>query len=274
MKRRALLLLLASSACRRQGAEQQPFTLGLLRAAQQSGQASEADVERSLTELWHLADMARAALATRRHQPEATVIAELVFGRLGFQREVDDPALDFVFLPGVLRRRRGSCVGLGTLVLALSEQLGWSAAGVMMPGHFYVRLDDGRQHCNLELLHAGQLMPDAWYTARFPIAGGTAPEYARPLRAREVLGVLAYNLGNERRRAARIQEARAAFSQAVALFPDFSEAHASLGAVQHLLGQLEPAASSYRAALEKYPQLPGLRKNIALLDAERGLPTF
>jgi tetratricopeptide (TPR) repeat protein len=154
--------------------------------------------------------------------------------------------------------------------LALAETLGWSASGVLMPGHFYVRVATAAQHRNVELLRKGEAMPDSWYERRFPIPGGAAPEYARPLSVAEVLGVLEYNVGNEARRLERFESARADYTRAVALFPDFSEAHASLGAMQQLLGQLEQAAASYRTALAKNPHLPGLDENLALLVAERG----
>jgi regulator of sirC expression with transglutaminase-like and TPR domain len=268
MKRRALLLLLASSGCQR-GGKGLPFSRALLEVAKNATKASDAQLSQSTAELGHLGDLAREALARAPSRPPATVVSELLFGPLGFVREVSDQALDFVLLPSVLRHRRGSCVGLGTLFLALAETLGWSASGVMMPGHFYVRLADHSEHRNVELLRAGEAMPDAWYAERFPIPGGATPEYARPLSSQEVLGVLEYNVGNDRRRARRIDEARAAFARSVRAFPDFSEAHASLGAMQQLLGQLDQADQSYRTALAKNPHLPGLAENLALLAAER-----
>jgi regulator of sirC expression with transglutaminase-like and TPR domain len=214
--------------------------------------------------------MAREALAAAPAKPQVSVVCELLFERLGFSREVNDESLDFVLLPSVLRRRRGNCVGLGTLFLALAETLGWPASGVMMPGHFYVRVGDQEQHRNVELLHRGEAMPDSWYPQRFPIPGGSAPEYARPLTSSEVLGILEYDLGSAQRRAKRLEPARAAFTRSVSAFPDFSEAHASLGAVLHLLGHLDQAAASYRTALTKNPHLPGIEQNLALLEAERG----
>jgi regulator of sirC expression with transglutaminase-like and TPR domain len=268
MKRRALLLLLASSGCQDSGSKL-PFSRALLAVAKQAAKLTDAQIAGSISELLHLADMAREALQAAPSRPPAAVVSELLFGRLGFSREVDDEALDFVLLPSVLRGRRGSCVGLGTLFLGLSEALGWSAAGVMMPGHFYVRVAERAQHRNVELLRKGEAMPDAWYEQRFPVAGGAAAEYARPLSSAEVLGVVEYNIGNELRRARRFEPARAAFGRAVAAFPDFSEAHASLGAMQQLLGQLEEAAQSYRVALAKNPHLPGLDRNLALLENER-----
>ena len=275
MKRRTLLLLFAASGCARiaPGPAPTTFARALLGVARNAGKASAADVEWSLSELSHLSAMAREALAAAPAKPQATVVCELLFTRLGFAREVNDEALDFVMLPSVLRRRRGNCVGLGTLFLALAETLGWSASGVMMPGHFYVRVGDQEQHRNVELLRTGEAMPDTWYPQRFPIPGGSAPEYARPLSSGEVLGILEYNLGSAHRRAERLEPARAAFTRSVAAFPDFSEAHASLGAIEHLLGHLDQAAKSYAAALSKNPHLPGIEQNIALLDAERGKPS-
>jgi regulator of sirC expression with transglutaminase-like and TPR domain len=269
MNRRTLLLLLAASGCARIAPAELAFARAILGVARAAGKASAADEAFSLSELEHLSAMAREALVAAPAKPQVTVVSELLFERLGFVREVNDESLDFVMLPSVLRRRRGNCVGLGTLFLALAETLGWSAAGVMMPGHFYVRVGDHGQHRNVELLHRGEAMPDNWYPQRFPVPGGFAPEYARPLTSSEVLGILEYNLGSAHRRAQRLEPARAAFTRSISAFPDFSEAHASLGAVQHLLGHLDQAAKSYATALSKNPHLPGLEQNIALLEAER-----
>jgi tetratricopeptide (TPR) repeat protein len=144
----------------------------------------------------------------------------------------------------------------------------WSS-NVLMPGHFYVRVQEQGGARNVELLRAGEAMPDAWYGQRFPVPGGGAPEYARPLSVAEVLGVVEYNLGNERRRQLRPTEARAAFTRAVQAFPGLSEAHASLGAVEQLLGNLAGAAASYQRACDANPHLPGIEQNLALLAAEQ-----
>jgi Flp pilus assembly protein TadD len=121
----------------------------------------------------------------------------------------------------------------------------------------------------VELLRAGEAMPNSWYEQRFPIPGGSAREYSRPLTDSEVLGVVHFDVGNERRRQRRLSEARVAFERAARAFPDLSEAHASLGAVQHLLGDLHAASESYRRAQHANPHLPGVAENLALLDAER-----
>ncbi len=268
MKRRTLLLWLALGGCRRHAGPGLGLSDGLLSVAAESGLDAER-TRRGAAEIARLVAAARSELAADPTRPPAAALSALLFERWGFVREVDDTSLRHVLLPSVLEHRRGSCVGLGSLYLALADGLGLSAAGVLMPGHFYVRMREGSGSRNVELLRSGEAMSSDWYDRRFPIRGGGAREYARPLTASEALGGVHYNVGNERRRQRRWSEAEAAFTRAASAFPDLSEAHASLGAVQQLLGRLPAATASYRRAMAVNPHLPGVKENLALLEAER-----
>jgi regulator of sirC expression with transglutaminase-like and TPR domain len=267
MKRRALLLAAASSACAT-GAPRRPFAESMLAVARNYGPLG-ADAERFYwSELEHLSALVRTVVAPT-DAGFAAGLSRLIFQNRGFVREVDDTDLRFVLLPSVLRDRRGSCVGLGSLYLALAEAVGVPAHGVLRPGHFYVRFERGGSHTNVELLRRGEVMPDDWYALRFPAPIGVRNEYGRPLTQDETLGVIAYNVGNQRRRERRIDAARSAYAHAVQQFPDFAEAHASLGAVLHLLGRVDEARASYRLAMRLNPQLPDVERNLSLLDSER-----
>ena len=241
-----------------------PFAEALLSVAEEAGEGA-VDEPRALSELSRIARLVSAREAEGASRAEA--LNRTIFGTLGFVREVEDASLRFVLLPSVLRGRRGSCVGLGTLYIALGEELGWKVEGVMVPGHFYVRVDEGTRSRNVELLRHGEEMPDAWYRVRFASKGG-APEYRRALTAREVLAVVEYDVGNERKREGRLPEARRAYLLSSSLFPGLSEAHANLGATLHLLGDLDDALASYRAARLENPELPGVDHNIELLRVE------
>jgi tetratricopeptide (TPR) repeat protein len=219
-------------------------------------------------ELRRIANEVREAMGRSPHAAPTLVLNETIFGTLGFVREVDDTDLGFVLLPSVLRRRRGSCVGLGTVYLALGETLKLPIEGVMRPGHFYVRVREADRLRNVELLRKGEDMPDAWYENRFPIPGGNADEYGRALLPEEVISIVEYNVGNERRRQGRLADARRAYERAASHFPGFAEAQASLGTTLHLLGELGPAQARYQAAMRANPHLPGLDRNIELLQRE------
>jgi regulator of sirC expression with transglutaminase-like and TPR domain len=198
----------------------------------------------------------------------------VVFDELGFEREIARTDLDVVLLPRVLAGHRGSCLGLGGLYLALGERLGLPLAGIVAPGHFFVRLpgdDTGgghRQHRNIELLRRGEALPDAWYAGKYGPWSAEASAYLRPLSLSELGGVFWFNAGNRRREAGDLQGAERAYARAAADFPALGEAHASLALARQLRGDLAGAAAGYRAAARARPDLPGLGQNVSVLDAE------
>ena len=271
--------LAAVSACRRAPPiAVTPFAGALMTAGVELGASAPSDVAAGLDALPAMAAQVQQRLREDPARSIADALNKTVFDGLGFVREVDDTNLRFVLLPSVLRDRRGSCVGLGTLYLALGQMVGQPIEAVLVPGHFYLRAQQGQQRRNIELLRRGEEMPDDWYRKRYPGAidrgepGDAAPAegttYGRVLLPDEVLGVISYNIGQEERRRTRLPQARRAFAKAVAYFPAFAEAHASLGAVAHLLGDLPAAASAYARAAALNPALSGLDRNRRLLDAE------
>ena len=139
MRRRTFLCALGAAACSAKRPPR-PLLRGVLTAARNAGALSAADESFCEGELASIVDFAATELRNAPRQAMGRVLGDLLFVRLGFSREVDDTNLSFVLLPSVLRARRGSCVGLGVLFLVLAEALGQRASGVLMPGHFYVRL--------------------------------------------------------------------------------------------------------------------------------------
>jgi regulator of sirC expression with transglutaminase-like and TPR domain len=268
MKRRAFFELALLAGCARPAENGREPSLPWLSAGSEFAELAPAEEAWAAEELRRLSSLVRERARRVAGGDPVRSVTHVVFEQIGFVREVNDAGLRFVLLPSVLRLRRGSCVGLGTLLLALARLAGVTAHGVLRPGHFYVRFSDGGRVRNVEPLRAGEELSDSWYDARFPRLGG-APYYGRALTPDEVLGVLEYNIGNERKRERRWQDAHRAYARAVTHFPDFAEAHASLGTVLQVLGSLDAAERSYRRALAKNPMLPGLEWNLELLHAER-----
>jgi tetratricopeptide (TPR) repeat protein len=259
-------LLLATACRRRAAADLPPLARALLAEGQELGAGAPSNDEDAAA-LRAIAATARAELARTPSRAPAAALNRAIFETTAFVREVDDHDLRFVLLPSVLQAHRGSCVGLGTLYLAVAELVGVRARGIMVPGHFYVQVDDRGRWRNVELLRRGEEMPEAWYRDRYGARGSDVA--GRPLSPAEVTGVVAYDVGNERRRQGRLPEARRAYERAVRDFPGLAEAHASLGATLQLLGALDQAAAAYASARRLDPQLPGLGRNVELLNAER-----
>ena len=201
------------------------------------------------------------------HADVADDINAVVFGELGFEREIGSAATRFFRLSSVIGERRGNCLGLGALYLAIGERIGMPLDGVLLPGHFFVRTRGASRH-NVELLRQGEAMPDDWYQKKYgpwPEAGSA---YFRPVTVTELVAVHWYNRGNDLRTAGDIVGAEAAYVRAAREFPGFAEAHASLGAVQQLRGAFAEAGVSYREAARAWPDLPGLAGNLELLKRQ------
>jgi regulator of sirC expression with transglutaminase-like and TPR domain len=196
----------------------------------------------------------------------------VVFGELGYEREIESRDPRFFRLPSVIAQRRGSCLGLGALYLALGERLGVALDGVMVPGHFFVRRRSSSTDAtarNVELLRRGEAMPDDWYRGKYGPWPATTDEYLRPLAVWEVAAVHWFNAGNFLRAGRDLPRAAIAYARAAADFPAFAEAKASLGAVRQLQGSLGDAEAAYEDAARARADLPGLAENVAVLRRER-----
>jgi len=257
---RALLVLALLAGCHRRDVP--PLTAALIAMGGQSSSAQDASAAT-------LADAAaRVETRLRAGAAPADALNAVVFDELRFEREVKSQDVRFMRLGPVLKDRKGSCLGLAALYLALGERLGpahgFAVNGVLVPGHFFVRV--GAR--NVELLRRGEEMPEAWYREKYEIPAKDAPAYLRPLEPAEVLAVFDYNTGNDLRLQGRFVEAAVAYRRAISAFPDLAEAHASLGLVRHLTGALREAEEAYLAAYAVNPHLPGLDKNLAVIREE------
>ncbi len=245
-----------------------PVTSTLFALAAEFG--ADAD---TTTRAWNqLEDIARRVKQHRRGEGDvAEHINAVVFGELGFEREIDSGATRFFTLSSVLHDRRGSGLGLGALDLAAAERIGAPLDGILLPGHFFVRTRGPGAH-NVELLRRGETMPDEWYHKKYGPWPGPGSAYNRPITPTELAAIHWYNRGNDLRAAGDLAAAERAFARAASEFPDFAQASASLGSVQQLRGAFAEAALSYQQAARAWPDLPGLAENVELLQRQLTAP--
>lgn len=254
-----------------------PMASALLALAGQQGTPA-ADVAQA----WKAIDRIADRIASRSRGTGGDTIDNMnavVFTEMGFAREIESTDPAFLLLPSVVKARRGGCVGLSALYLVLAERLGVPLAGVMVPGHFFVRALAPASR-NVELLRRGESMPDDWYLRKYGPFDGVAQSppvaassYMRPLEIAEVVAVHWFNIGNHRRAGGDVEGAEHAYARAADEFPAFAEAVASRGAARHLRGDLQAAAQSYDLAARIQPGLAGLAQNLAVLNAEKKAST-
>lgn len=199
------------------------------------------------------------------------LINKYLFEELGFQSiaEANDP--NDLFLHTVLDKKRGYCLSLSILYLSLAERIGLPVYGVVVPGHFFVRYDDGRMRFNIETTGKGASAPDAHYISKFKVPQRyNAGVYMKNLNKIQTLGCLFNNLGNVYEDIGNYELAFQALLQSVEINPTLAESRSNLGNVYLKKDQLDDAIYQYQAALEINADDPKTHNNLGNAYLQRG----
>lgn len=199
------------------------------------------------------------------------VINKYLFEDLGFVSisEANDP--NSLFLHTVMDKKQGYCLSLSVLYLSIGERLGLPLYGVVVPGHFFVRYDDGRVRFNIETTSKGGNAPDEHYIRQFkvPTLNGRSI-YLKNLTKIQTLGCFFNNLGNSYSDVGDMDSAFRAFLRAVKVNPTLSESRANLGNIYLKKGQVAQAIGEYRAALDINPNDAKTHNNLGNAYTQRG----
>jgi tetratricopeptide (TPR) repeat protein len=199
------------------------------------------------------------------------VINQYLFEEQGFSsvKEADDP--NDLFLHSVLKNKRGYCLSLSVLYLAIGERLGLPLYGVVVPGHFFVRYDDGRERFNIETTSKGGYATDESYIKKFKVPSETADGiYMKNLNALQTLGCFFNNLGNSYMEVGNKKQAQAALERAVGINPGLAESRTNLGNIYLQDEKVDEAIRQYRAALQISPDDAKVRNNIGNAYFKKG----
>ena len=199
------------------------------------------------------------------------VINDYLFGKLGYSSisEASDP--NSLFLHTVMDKKQGYCLSMSVLYLAIGERLGLPLHGVVVPGHFFVRYDDGRVRFNIETTSKGGNASDDHYIEKFnvPTLNGRSI-YLKNLSKIQTLGCFFNNLGNSYSDVGNMESALLAFERAVEINPTLSESRANLANIYLKKGQIAQAVNEYKAALDINPNDAKTHNNLGNAYTQRG----
>ncbi|MFC1676146.1 tetratricopeptide repeat protein [Planctomycetota bacterium] len=191
------------------------------------------------------------------------VINEYLFKELGFKavKEAIDP--QDLFLHSVLDRKQGYCLSLSVLYLSIGERLGMKLYGVVVPGHFFVRYDDGRTRFNIETTGNGGTGTDEHYIEKFEVPqGDDYSVYMENLDKRQTLACFFNNLGNTYSDCGELDSALTALERAVEINPSLAESRVNLGNIYLQKEWVKDAIDQYRIALRIKPNDPKAHNNL------------
>lgn len=178
------------------------------------------------------------------------VINDYLFNELGFEAMEDAGKPSDLFLHKVMDNKRGYCLSLSILYLSIGERLGLDLYGVVVPGHFFVRYDDGHRRFNIETTSKGGYAKDEHYIKKFKVPQESDSIYMKNLSKIQTLGCFFNNLGNSYSDIGDIEQAFLALKRAVEINPSLAESHTNLGNIYLEKGQTDDAIYEYQAALK------------------------
>src|SRR4030042_476399 len=231
------------------------------------------DGRRYLSRLDEMALEIREMLRRRKLRADFSavpVINNYLFDTLGFSSisEASDP--NSLFLHTVMDKKQGYCLSMSILYLSIGERLGLPCDGVVVPGHFFVRYDDGRVQFNIETTSKGGNASDEHYIKKFkvPRLNGRSI-YLKNLSKIQTLGCFFNNLGNSYSDIGDMESALLAFERAVEINPTLSESRANLANIYLKKGQVAQAVNEYRAALDINPNDAKTHNNLGNAYTQR-----
>ena len=152
-------------------------------------------------------------------------------------------------VPGLaLARRRGSCVALVLLYLAVGRSLDLPLFPVFLPGHVALRLRRAAgESFNVETLRRGIARSDSFYRETFALA--KRPWYAlADARPEAALSALLFNMANARRARAEWALASGEYQLVAEALPGFPEAIGNRGLCSLRMGDRDAAERDFREA--------------------------
>ena len=164
----------------------------------------------------------------------------------------------------VYSNRLGNCLGTGLLILLLAEKLHCPIYGVLLPGHFYCRYDNGNITANIEPNKFGINHNDDYYRSHYSITDTTLYTL-RNMTKKEVIGLLCYNAGTLCMAQGTMRTARALFRDALKRLPDYPEIQGNYALAYAKAGEPDSSLMVFLPLFKKYPGMNNLAINYGMV---------
>ncbi len=208
------------------------------------------------------ADVLLLAKGATSPRARADVLAAVLHGRYGYagdRQSYDEPANANMLQ--VIERRRGLPVALAILYLGIAGRMGWEAAGLNVPGHFFIRIGDAESHVLQDPFDGGAILTADQVPLKLAPLGLTRdqlrPAMFNPLPMRAVLVRLLNNLAARAEAAKDLRRALELHERMTIMAPHFTGLWWEKARLERAMGRLSAARASLTNMLEttRDPQL-------------------
>src|SRR3984957_2006442 len=204
-------------------------------------------------------DVGRHAAAAANLPAQANALNEIILLKHGYSGdELTYDDLQNANLMRVIDRRKGLPVALGILYIGAARAQGWDTVGLGFPGHFLIRLSDGRGRLILDPFHGGRILDAVALRELLKAIAGQevelAPEHYAPVADREVLLRLQNHLKSRLIQTQRHEEAVRVIETMRMLAPDLAELSREAGLIHAQLGNMRAAVRAIEEFIAQAPE--------------------
>ncbi len=182
-----------------------------------------------------------------------------------FRRRVR-PAETHEYLSQVLEQLRGNCTGLTCLYLSLAERLHIPLHGVCVPGHVFVRYDDGTTAINVETTAWGHTISDDDYSRKYHLStAARGRSYLKSLSKRQFLATILLNRSETKRASGQLREALRDLNAAISLDQESAPLYNNRGSLYAELGAVDEGIRDATKAITLDPWHDAAHHNRGLM---------
>ncbi len=203
-------------------------------------------------------------------QPAAAQsLLSFLFDSSGIRFDTSRNNIDNLFPSSVAVQKSGSCLGIALLILSMAERCGMPLFGVLVPGHIFVRFDNGEERLNFETMKKGASMPDSWYVERFGVLKD-AGCYLKNLSNEGLAAALYYNIGNIFLMRREFGKSIVYFKRAKTVLPGFVEAQGNYAIALAEEGKVDSALEILADLKNRHPDFRGIDGTMGTMALKKG----
>jgi hypothetical protein len=206
----------------------------------------------------------RSAFELTTHAVVDTLI-DKIYATWEIDFDADQNSIRSLLPHTVLATKKGSCLGVSLLFLLIAESINCPLYGVLLPGHFFVRYDDGKTCRNIEPNKRGYNRSNEYYRAHYTIDKN--PWYTmKNLSGEETGAVVFYTVANICRSRNEYAAAKKYYRSCLAVMQDFAEAWGNCAITYVSCAQSDSARLAFNRAYALRPGLAMLLQNIGAFE--------
>jgi hypothetical protein len=196
-------------------------------------------------------------------------VVDIVYHKWKMAFDRRDDVMKTLLPHSAYAEKKGNCMAVSLMILMLAERLGCPVGGIILPGHFFCRYDDGKNRVNIEPNREGYSHSDDYYRTKY-LSDATSWHTLEALKKTETIGAFYYAIGTLLLRRNAPGLAAAFLNESRRRLPSLVEAEGNHALALALCGRNDTALTILETLYRQHPAAPNLAANCGAVAMAAG----